>query len=61
MTHRVNDDFVLSHFIKNQVWIGQHCQPANRGIVGSNADMGILRQKLDNRPDACPDPFDTLR
>ena len=61
VTHRVDDDFAFCDFTKDKVWIGQCCQTANGGVVGANADMGVIGQELDNVSDARLDALRALR
>src|SRR6202035_1983863 len=48
MTDRVNNDFGLSDFIKDEVRIRQRRQPTNGRILGANADMWMTCEKLDD-------------
>jgi len=61
MTNRVYDDFTLSRFIENQIWIGRGIDTANVRIRGLHAEVRMCQKQTDNGLEARVDLLGSLR
>ena len=60
MPYRVDDDLLVADFVEDEERIGRCRQPANIWIVGSDADLRMLQEQVNDVPNALLDALCSL-
>src|SRR5712664_1099889 len=47
MPHTVNDDFIVTHFVEDQVWLRASDKTAQALAAGSGTHVGVVKREVD--------------